>query len=236
LELSETDRRAFLKDEYLLLQNQYEDFDRRSLTIKGWVASGAAAALAISFSTNYRLSVLIPVFVTVIALVFWYLEAKWKLFQYALADRIRVIEAYFRDDTNKPEANPAPFQVYHYWYKSYAKDEPIFEYERTYRPKSLSARAPSVCQRAVCRGYRLERHLVCSPSHLSSQTLGDRRGLPFPDGGRSWSGCRTRTTNRPSTPTANPACVYAFDVAKLTALLEPPTTLRIDEFGGPDAA
>ena len=37
-------------------------------------------------------------FVTVIALVFWYLEAKWKLFQHALADRIRVIEAYFRDD------------------------------------------------------------------------------------------------------------------------------------------
>ena len=94
MELSDPERRAFLKDEYLLLQNQYEDFDRRSLTIKGWVASGAAAALAISFSTSYRLSILIPVFVSAIALVFWYLEAKWKLFQYALADRIRVIEAY----------------------------------------------------------------------------------------------------------------------------------------------
>jgi hypothetical protein len=143
LELSDRDRRMFLKDEYLLLQNQYEDFDRRSLTIKGWVASGAAAALAISFSTSYRVSVLIPVFVTVIALVFWYLEAKWKLFQYALADRIRVIEAYFRDDPNKPEATPAPFQVYHSWYKSYAKDEPIYEYEKAHRPRSLSARLKS---------------------------------------------------------------------------------------------
>jgi hypothetical protein len=140
LELSDTDRRTFLKDEYLLLQNQYEDFDRRSLTIKGWVASGAAAALAISFSTSYRLSVLIPVFVTVIALVFWYLEAKWKLFQYALADRIRVIEAYFRDDPNKPEASPVPFQIYNAWYRSYVKDEPIYEYEKAFRPRPQIAR------------------------------------------------------------------------------------------------
>lgn len=144
LDLSDNDRRAFLKDEYLLLQNQYEDFDRRSLTIKGWVASGAAAALAISFSTSYRLSVLIPVFVAVIALVFWYLEAKWKLFQYALSDRIRVIEAYFRDDPNKPEVSPAPFQVYHSWYKSYSKDKPIYDYEKAYRPRSLSARLRDV--------------------------------------------------------------------------------------------
>jgi len=140
MDLNETERRVFLKDEYLLLQNQYEDFDRRSLTIKGWVASGAAAALAISFNTSYRLSFLIPVFVAVIAVVFWYLEAKWKLFQYALADRIRVIEAYFRDDPEKPEAAPTPFQVYHSWFKSYAKDEPIFEYERAFRPRSINAR------------------------------------------------------------------------------------------------
>jgi hypothetical protein len=140
LELSDNDRRSLLKDEYLLLQNQYEDFDRRSLTIKGWVASGAAAALAISFSTSYRVSEMIPVFVTVIALVFWYLEAKWKLFQYALADRIRVIEAYFRDDPDKPEASPAPFQIFAAWYKSYAKDEPIYEYERPYRPRPLGSR------------------------------------------------------------------------------------------------
>jgi hypothetical protein len=148
LELSDTDRRTFLKDEYLLLQNQYEDFDRRSLTIKGWVASGAAAALAISFSTSYRLSVLIPVFVTVIALVFWYLEAKWKLFQYALADRIRVIEAYFRDDPNKPEESPAPFQIYNAWYRSYVKDEPIYgidkkEVERGAVSAPLPMRKPS---------------------------------------------------------------------------------------------
>jgi hypothetical protein len=33
-----------LKGEYILLQNLYEDFDRRSLAIKGWIAAGAVAA------------------------------------------------------------------------------------------------------------------------------------------------------------------------------------------------
>jgi hypothetical protein len=135
MELSDADRRAFLKDEYLLLQNQYEDFDRRSLTIKGWVASGAIAALAISFSTGYRLSALIPIFVMVIAIVFWYLEAKWKVFQYSFSDRIEIIEAYFRDDPNKPEVEPDPFQVYRYWNKSYARYKPISENEKFYKPR-----------------------------------------------------------------------------------------------------
>ena len=45
LMLKDEDLRTALKDEYLLLQNQYEDFDRRSLTIKGWFGGGAAAAV-----------------------------------------------------------------------------------------------------------------------------------------------------------------------------------------------
>ena len=140
MELSDKDRQNFLKDEYILLQNQYEDFDRRSLTIKGWVASGAIAALAISFSTSYRLVGIVPVFVAVIATVFWYLEAKWKLFQYALADRIRVIEAYFRDDPQNPVESPAPFQVYHSWFETYVHDLPLYDYERAYRPSTKSKR------------------------------------------------------------------------------------------------
>ena len=140
MHLSDAERNSFLKDEYLLLQNHYEDFDRRSLTIKGWVGSGAVAALAISFSTSYHLSALIAIFVMVMACVFWYVEAKWKVFQYALADRIRVIEAYFRNDPNKPEGSPDPFQIYHSWYRSYARDEPIYDYERGYRPRSLRVR------------------------------------------------------------------------------------------------
>ncbi len=98
MQLDEKEKRSFLKDEYLLLQNQYEDFDRRSLTIKGWIGSGAAASLALSFNSTSRYAFLVPIFVAVIAAVFWYLEASWKMFQYALSDRIRIIEAYFRED------------------------------------------------------------------------------------------------------------------------------------------
>lgn len=140
MELDEKEQRGFLKDEYLLLQNQYEDYDRRSLTIKGWVGSGAATALALAFNSSYKSALLIPIFVIVIAAVFWYLEAYWKVFQYALADRIRVIEAYFRNDTDILIRNPAPFQAYNFWFRSFAHDEPIYEYEKAGRSTSLQHR------------------------------------------------------------------------------------------------
>src|SRR6516225_840362 len=96
--LIDLELRGFLKDEYLLLQDQYEDFDRRTLTIKGWIATGAVAALAISFGSSNKYSYLIPILVALLAAVFWYLEGYWRLFQEAIGDRIRVIEAYFRAD------------------------------------------------------------------------------------------------------------------------------------------
>jgi hypothetical protein len=138
--LEDKDRNSFLKDEYLMLQNHYEDFDRRSLTIKGWVATGAIAALALSFNTSYAFAVTIPVFVATVSIIFWYLETKWKMFQHALSDRIRVIEAYFRADVNMPVRQPAPFQTYNYWFRSYVADEPIYDYERAFRPKSMTRR------------------------------------------------------------------------------------------------
>ena len=49
---TEPELRGYLKDEYLLLHDQYEDFDRRTLTIKGWVGTSAFAALSVSFSTT----------------------------------------------------------------------------------------------------------------------------------------------------------------------------------------
>ena len=138
------ERRAFLKDEYLFLQNQYEDFDRRSLTIKGWLSTGAIAAIALSFNSSYKDVYVVPILVASIAAVFWYLEAYWKLFQYALADRIRVIEAYFRSDTDVLVKNPEPFQVYEWWFRSYSKNEPIYENEKPHRPKDHGTRLRKV--------------------------------------------------------------------------------------------
>jgi len=141
-EMGEDQRRGYLRDEYLFLQAQYEDYDKRSLTIKGWVSGGAVAALAFGFNAA---SVFVPVMVAVLVSVIWYLEAYWKLFQYALADRIRIIEAYFRNDPDILFKNPAPFQIYHWWFKSYGTDEPIYGYEgaignKARRPQRHSVR------------------------------------------------------------------------------------------------
>lgn len=130
-----------LKSEYLLLQGQYEDYDSRSITIKGWVSSGAVAALALGLSSDNKLAIAIPIVTAIIVAMVWYLEAHWKLFQYALSDRIRILEAHFRGDKEILIKDPEPFQVYHWWFKSYKYDEPIYEYERALgRPRSRSQR------------------------------------------------------------------------------------------------
>jgi hypothetical protein len=120
MELSDQDRRSYLKDEYLFLQSQYEDFDRRSLTIKGWFSGGAVAAIGLSFNASPVHGSFVLVAVAAIAAVFWYLEACWKVFQYALSDRIQTIEAYFRGGTEVPAKIPDPFQIYKSWFQSYS--------------------------------------------------------------------------------------------------------------------
>jgi hypothetical protein len=115
--VSESESQSFLKDEYLLIQNQYEDYDRRALTIKGWIGSGSAAALALSFTASSRFAFVIPIYVAIIAGIFWYLETKWKMFQYAYRDRIQLIEAYFRGEQRKPN----PFQIYTAWFPAYSR-------------------------------------------------------------------------------------------------------------------
>ena len=56
--LTEDQLHSFLKDEYIFLQGQYEDYDKRSLTIKGWVSTGAVTALALALN-NPSVAILI---------------------------------------------------------------------------------------------------------------------------------------------------------------------------------
>lgn len=150
------ERRSYLRDEYLLLQNQYEDYDKRSLTIKGWVSTAATAGLALSFNQDQKFTILVPIFVAVISIVFWYLEAQWKLFQYAIGDRVRVIEAHFRGETEIFIKDPAPFQVYNSWANSYSKDTPLYQWEKDggYRPKPKWKRIANVAKaQFVCLPY-----------------------------------------------------------------------------------
>ncbi len=156
ISLTEEQRQTYLRDEYLFLQNQYEDYDKRSLTIKGWVTTGAVVALASSFNSKGLLAISIPILVGVIVIIAWILEVYWKIFQYAFTDRIRIIEAYFRNEPDVLIKEPMPFQIYNWWYRSYRYDEPIYEYERQQglRPKSFTERRREVAfQRFVCLPY-----------------------------------------------------------------------------------
>jgi hypothetical protein len=47
--MDEQTKVALLKDEYLTLQQFYEDFDKRILGIKGWSATIAIAAIGVAF-------------------------------------------------------------------------------------------------------------------------------------------------------------------------------------------
>src|ERR1700761_1584350 len=112
--MSSEEKLQYLKDEYLKLQDQYEDYDRRSLTIKGWISAAAVAGMALGLDHAKNPHGEIWLVIAVIAACIWYLEGRWKMFQYGLRDRIRMIEAFFRDDPDILFKNPPPFQIY-YW-------------------------------------------------------------------------------------------------------------------------
>ena len=115
--MTEAEKNEFLKEEYLKLQDIYEDFDRRALTIKGWAITICLGAIAIGFekkiSSFWMLSGLA-------ALLFWLIEAKWKTYQHANAYRIRTIEGYFRGDKDKKEI--VPLQIYNSWFRAYKEN------------------------------------------------------------------------------------------------------------------
>ncbi|MCV6620948.1 MAG: hypothetical protein OIF51_04260, partial [Cellvibrionaceae bacterium] len=133
-------QRDYLKEEYFKLQDQYEQYDNRALQIKGWIAAGAIAGIAIGFEDGKSADGMLWVIIAVLSACFWYLETKWKQFQYALGDRIQVLEAYFRGDQEIIIKDPEPLQIYNWWFKSYANDEPIYPYEREFRPRKKLVR------------------------------------------------------------------------------------------------
>lgn len=110
-----SDRNSLLKDEYVLLQNFYEDFDRRALLIKGWSVTISVGGLALGFDRGIPMIWLLA---AVAGLLFWLIDAKWRTYQYANRGRIKEIEAYFRGDG---PANLASLQIYSRWWTGYQK-------------------------------------------------------------------------------------------------------------------
>jgi hypothetical protein len=105
-------RATYLKDEYLLLQKAYEDYDSRIITIKGWSATIGMAAIGAGFYQSRFLWL----FAAGAAVVFWILEGLWKSFQYMNGPRIELIEEAFRTEQFD---DVAPFQIYSSWWANF---------------------------------------------------------------------------------------------------------------------
>ncbi len=108
--MDEKERRSALQAEYMQLQKVIEDFDGRALTIKAWSISFSLVAIGTAFATKADAIFAVS---CVSALLFWYLEASWKTFQYAFYDRAGDIEAFFRGE----KTIEAPFQIGSSWYR-----------------------------------------------------------------------------------------------------------------------
>jgi hypothetical protein len=106
---------TLLRDEYLLLQNFYENFDTRIVTIKGWSATVGMAAIGGGFYQTHYLWL----FGAAASVIFWLIEALWKSFQYMYSPRIQRLEHAFASDDF---SGIAPFQVYKSWFETLQED------------------------------------------------------------------------------------------------------------------
>lgn len=102
-----------LKAEYSILQTQYEAFDGRALMIKSWSAPLLAGGVGLGVKDK---SIAVIVALIVAAICLWVLEAIWKAFQYCYTDRIKLIEAWFRDQHSQ---EISPFQIFTAWGEVY---------------------------------------------------------------------------------------------------------------------
>jgi hypothetical protein len=112
--MDERERIGLLKDEYLLLQKFYEDFDARVIQIKGWSATVGLAAIGGGFYHPRFLWL----FASGAALIFWILESLWKSFLYMYGPRIEHIEKAFRSESF---GDVAPLQIYASWFERFNK-------------------------------------------------------------------------------------------------------------------
>ena len=102
---------ALLAQEYLQMQKAVEDFDGRALTIKAWSVTFGAAGLTVAYAQSKPAILLLA---SAGALVFWLVEAIWKVNQQAYYPRIVEIEAHFRG-----EESTTPLQITRSWSTAY---------------------------------------------------------------------------------------------------------------------
>jgi hypothetical protein len=112
----ETKQRAdLLKDEYIMLQQFYEDIDNKGLTIKSWAITVALAAIGAGIVEKNDLILWAGLAASI---MFWYLEAHWRGLSYFFSARIQNIEQIFQGEELAAEI---PLQVYTTWEAEYQK-------------------------------------------------------------------------------------------------------------------
>jgi hypothetical protein len=105
---------GILKDEYVMLQQFYEEIDGKGLNIKNWSLTVALASIGAGIV--YDKNVLWLTFIA--SIMFWVLEAYWRGLSYFFVVRIKDIEKAFACG----EAETAiPLQVYSTWEEVYKK-------------------------------------------------------------------------------------------------------------------
>lgn len=131
----DSDKRAeFLKDEYVMLQQFYEDIDTKGLTIKNWAVTVGLATIGAGFLYNNDWLFLIA---AITAVVFWYLEAYWRGLSHFFAVRIMEIEGIFASGKFD---KTIPLQVYSKWDEEFKKSgDQTMNYMRKFAPSMPQA-------------------------------------------------------------------------------------------------
>lgn len=102
----------WIKEEYFYLHGQIEEFDKKALQIKLWSVTIALAGIGTAYWKEVPALLLLA---ALSAMLFWFLETQWKLFQQAHVYRIRTIEICLR----KRAHDLVPLQINTFWEKCY---------------------------------------------------------------------------------------------------------------------
>lgn len=92
---ADKDRRLLVAlEEFKIVQKRIEHFDQLALTIKSWSITLSAVAIGFGFVENQTILFLLA---SLSALIFWYLEASFKVYQTALLNRTKELEPKILD-------------------------------------------------------------------------------------------------------------------------------------------
>ena len=110
--MNSDDRVFLLKDEYLFLEQDYEDIDKKCLNIKGWNIT----LVAVLIVAGLEFSGILFAVGAFASFVFWYIEAYYRGLTFFIQIRIKMIEKAFR---NNDCVSVTPFQLYSTWEKKF---------------------------------------------------------------------------------------------------------------------